>query len=219
MSVLCPVGLPTSELLHSELRPPLNSSPYPFSGALLAGGRSRRMGQDKRLLPVTWNGVKMPLWQRQLNVLRCLGPGELLISGPADIAYPEDVVVVPDQIPDCGPLGGIFTCLEMAHSSFLLVLAVDLPVIDPAFLLMLIRNTHLGCGAVPIVDRQPEPIVAIYPKAAAEVTRKFLEQGIRSVRRFALELQCLGLVQSCPIAAEEQWRFRNWNTPEDVAAE
>jgi molybdenum cofactor guanylyltransferase len=177
------------------------------------------MGQDKRLLPVTWNGVKMPLWQRQLNVLRCVGPSELLVSGPTDLVYPEDVVVVPDLIPDCGPLGGIFTCLETAHSGLLLVLAVDLPIIDPALLLMLIRNAHLGCGVVPMVDRQPEPMVAIYPKAAAAMTRKFLEQGIRSVRRFALELQRLGLVQARPIAAAEQWRFKNWNTPEDVTAE
>jgi molybdenum cofactor guanylyltransferase len=177
------------------------------------------MGQDKRLLPVTWSGVTLPLWQRQLNVLRCLSPAELLISGPTDLAYPEDVMVVPDQIPDCGPLGGIFTCLETTHSGLLLVLAVDLPVIDPAFLLMLVRSARLDCGVVPMVHRQPEPMVAIYPKAAAAITREFLGKGMRSVRRFALELERLGLVQAHPIATEEQWRFRNWNAPEDVETE
>ena len=49
-----------------------------FSAALLAGGRSSRMGRDKAFLEI--DGV--PLWQRQLQTLRELGPSETFLAGP-----------------------------------------------------------------------------------------------------------------------------------------
>src|SRR5258708_13642442 len=89
------------------------------------------MGRDKRLLVVDWEREPVPLWRRQLNVLRRLAPAELLISGLPDLDYPLDVTVVPDKIKDAGPLAGIPSCLESAQSSLLLVLPVDPPHISP----------------------------------------------------------------------------------------
>ncbi len=92
------------------------------------------MGRDKRLLVVDWEGEPVPLWRRQLNVLRRLAPAELLISGLPDLDYPLDVTVVPDNIKDAGPLAGIASCLDVAQSRLVLVLAVDLPHITAGLL-------------------------------------------------------------------------------------
>ena len=56
------------------------------------------MGRDKRLLLVDWRGESVPLWKRQLDVLRELAPVELLVSGLPDLEYPPDAKVVPDRI-------------------------------------------------------------------------------------------------------------------------
>src|SRR5437016_10077580 len=53
-----------------------------FAAALIAGGKSRRMGGDKALLPVSWRGREMPLWKRQLSVLQELKPAQIVLSGP-----------------------------------------------------------------------------------------------------------------------------------------
>src|SRR5258708_16410438 len=85
------------------------------------------MGRDKRLLVVDWEREPVPLWRRQLNVLRRLAPAELLISGLPDLDYPLDVTVVPDKIKDAGPLAGIASCLEVAQYTLVLVLEAHLP--------------------------------------------------------------------------------------------
>ena len=58
----------------------------PFAAVLLAGGRSRRMGRDKALLPLPDGRL---LWERQLDVLlRELGPAKLFLSGPRRAGFP-----------------------------------------------------------------------------------------------------------------------------------
>ena len=101
-----------------------------FAAALLAGGKSSRMGADKALLD--WRGV--PLWRVQLGKLIELNPDRLLLSCREEQrlknVFAEFVFDPPDNP---GPLGAIARCLEIAQRP-LLVLAVDMPAMTPSFL-------------------------------------------------------------------------------------
>jgi len=152
------------------------------------------MGRDKRLLVVDWEREPVPLWRRQLNVLRRLAPAELLISGPPDLDYPLDVTVVPDKIKDAGPLAGIASCLEVAQSRLVLVLAVDLPHITPDYLVSLLQAAAPGRGVVPAIAHELEPVAAVYPVEAVRTAFACVQGGERSVQAFARRLVQNGLV-------------------------
>jgi molybdenum cofactor guanylyltransferase len=173
------------------------------------------MGRDKRLLMVDWEREPVPLWRRQLHVLRRLAPVELLISGPGDLEYPLDTKIVPDKIPDAGPLAGIASCLEAAQSNLLLILAVDLPNITPDYLASLVEGAIPGRGVVPAIGEQLEPVAAVYPVEAVTTAFACLERGERSVQAFAHRLEQSGLINIRKVAAAEEALFRNWNSPLD----
>jgi molybdopterin-guanine dinucleotide biosynthesis protein A len=173
------------------------------------------MGRDKRLLVVDWEREPVPLWKRQLNVLRRLAPVELLISGPGDLEYPPDAKVVPDKIQEAGPLAGIASCLEAAQSKLLLILAVDLPNITPDYLVSLVEGAILGRGVVPAIGEQLEPVAAVYPVEAVTTAFASLQRGERSVQAFAHELEQSGMIMVKKVTDAEVPLFKNWNSPLD----
>ena len=79
-----------------------------MSAAVLAGGKSSRMGRDKAALP--FGGGTLLTYQARK--LRALGVKELLLSGAAE-AVPG-ARLVPDLLPGRGPLGGLHACLSAA---------------------------------------------------------------------------------------------------------
>ncbi len=80
----------------------------PFTGAVLTGGRSTRMGVDKASL----------FADRVIAALEAAGAAEIL-------------VVAEDDQPGNGPLGGIATALRRAANDVVVVLACDLPDVHP----------------------------------------------------------------------------------------
>jgi molybdopterin-guanine dinucleotide biosynthesis protein A len=93
-----------------------------FSGFVLAGGRSRRMGTNKALLPL---GGKR-LVDRAIDLLSPL-VDDVFVVGPPEVFPFLHVPVYPDEIRQAGPLGGILTGLRHARFEKSLVLGVDLP--------------------------------------------------------------------------------------------
>ena len=190
------------------------------AAVLLAGGKSSRMGRDKSALPV--NGE--PLWQRQLAVLRATEPAELFISGKSDGPYADcGVEVFADEIPDCGPLGGIATALSHCKSERLLVLAVDMPAMTAEFLRTLLDESQRTAKCIiPSVAADGrrranfEPLAAIYPRAALPIADECLRAGEFKLKAFIHALEAHGLAIIRPVETGQAALFTNWNTPGDV---
>jgi molybdopterin-guanine dinucleotide biosynthesis protein A len=195
-------------------------SPPPFSAVLLAGGRSTRMGRDKALLPIPLADGRT-LLDRQLATLRAAGAAEVLVSARAGQALPPvtDARPVADLRHGCGPLGGLAAALAAATHDRVLVLAIDLPQMPPEFLAALVGESTPAVGVVPLRASHPEPLAAIYPRAAAGLAAKLLAAGELRAGEFARRLAALGLVRWREVAPSEALFFTNWNTPADLVGD
>lgn len=186
----------------------------PFSAALIAGGKSRRMGQDKCLLEIRGT----PLWQRQLAVLAELGPAEILISCRREQAYFEtsSARIVVDAWSDAGPLGGIASVLGEASQEMVLMLAVDMPKISAPFLDRLFIHVTPGCGAVFHTPRGYEPLAAIYPKSLGPLAVDSVNSGKLRLQNFVQSAVEAGAMRAVEISKQEAVALQNLNTPDDL---
>lgn len=190
-----------------------------LSTALLAGGRSSRMGEDKAFLD--WKG--RPLWAHQLAKLLELQPaGPALLSANPGQPFPafiEGVRLVHDSASGLGPLGALRDCLAAAGAAdYLLVLAVDLPGMPGESLRVLSRFPSLTRrGAIPKLDGRWEPLAAIYPLAALAFAEEQIARGQLSLQALCDRLETAGLVDGMPVEPENRGHYANVNTPEDYA--
>lgn len=193
--------------------------PVSVAGAVLAGGRSVRMGTDKAALTVAGEC----LLARQLRLLVEAGVGERIVSiAPTSnrpvLPGPEAVRCVVDREPGLGPLAGLESCLAVSRADLLLVVAVDLPALSADLLRRLIAAATPAWGVVPQRQSRYEPLVAVYPRCAlAEVSARIArgELALQSLARAGI---AGGWLRPWAVAAADEACFTNWNTPEDLPA-
>lgn len=186
----------------------------PFAAAILAGGQSSRLGADKAFLQ--WAGRR--LLDRQLELLRALGPVGIIISGRPAVDYAvAGVRVVFDAVPGQGPLGGLATVLETITSPHVVLVAVDLPAMTPEFLQGLLAQCTAGVGVVPRTAAGWEPLAAVYPREILSLVRLHLERREFAMHRLVAAGIAAGLLVQAPVSAADAGVFRNVNTPEDIA--
>lgn len=189
------------------------SEPTPcFDAALIAGGRSTRFGEDKAFLD--WKG--QPLYVHQLRKLSQIEPGRIFLSTNQDQEFPavlEGIERINDREPDLGPIGALRSVFETSIEESVLVLAVDLPLMEVAFLWKLLES---GEGIVPETGSYTEPLAAFYPR------REMLALIAAAIEDGNLKLQNLirravdeGIVTLYPVAESEQSNFANINSPDD----
>ena len=130
------------------------------SGFVLAGGASKRMGQDKALLP--YRGTT--LVQHVAKTVRDSIGSVKLIGDPHRLGH-LGLPVFPDELPGCGPASGIYTALRMTETDWNLVVACDMPSVSSEILSQLLgRAEHAARNCVAAVGPygQPEPLCAVY---------------------------------------------------------
>lgn len=189
-----------------------------MNGVVLAGGRSSRMGTEKALLPAHEGG--RTLLARQAGLLDAVGVGTVFLSLRRDLA-PDPAGTQPilhDPSRDGrGPLGGIVAAMRMAPGEHLLVLAVDMPFVEPSFLRAILARATPASGVAPRVSGMWEPLCAVYPPHALARAEALLErQG--SPSELLATLSADGRLRAYDIPARNAHFLRSWNVPEDVPA-
>ena len=179
----------------------------------MAGGRSTRMGQDKALM--IWRGKS--LISRQIEVLRTIQPDELLISGRSKEHYGEpDVPVVMDRKKGRGPLAGLCAAFAATKASHLLVLAVDMPNVNTAFLNELLSLCRPGTGVIPRLGSNFEPLLAVYPRRSYARAQSHLSDEHLKMQNFAEDAVADNELAVFEVAGPNELCFRNLNSPEDI---
>ena len=182
-------------------------------GLVLAGGKSRRMGQDKALLR---NDGRSQL----AHAVDLLGTvtEHAYVSARADQAdEPERARYeqIVDRYEDIGPVAGILSALDAHPNAAWLVVACDLPNIDATTLEFLVQHRSPGKPFTAFRsnhDGLPEPLCAIYRPGSAEIIRRFVDEGIVCPRKILIRSDTCLLEQPNPAALD------NVNTPDDLEA-
>lgn len=131
-----------------------------MTGAILAGGRSTRMGTNKALLPFGGRRIIESL----LEKIHPLFPEVLIIANDPEPYAPLGVRVLPDRIPEKGSLGGIYTALHGSAYPHTFCIACDMPLANPAVIAHL-RDRAAGYDVVvPRTTEGYQPLHAVYGK-------------------------------------------------------
>jgi molybdopterin-guanine dinucleotide biosynthesis protein A len=186
-----------------------------FSGAILAGGRSRRMGSDKGLLP--FGGRR--LIEVVLETLRPLFP-EIIIVANEPAAYAAfGVPVMTDRFPGHGPLGGIHAALCASRSPHTFCIACDMPFPNSAVITHLVSLAPGYDAVVPHSREGYEPLHAVYGWSCLTPVEAMLHaRRLRVDALFAaVRVRFVDATELSPLDPTERW-FTNVNTPDDLEA-
>ena len=132
-----------------------------ISVAILAGGKSRRMGRDKGWLEVGGR----PIIERVLERIRPLSD-DLLVSTNAPDTYRQlGLRLVPDIYPHKAALGGIYSVLQAAIYPHVLIVACDMPFLNSDLLRYLTSQATTADVVIPLGESgRPQTLHAVYSK-------------------------------------------------------
>ena len=181
--------------------------------AILAGGKSSRMGTDKSF--VLFQGRPMIEVVRE----RVEGLGdELILIANKQAAYAHlGLPMYGDIFPETGPLGGIYTAIHHAAHPHVLVVACDMPWLNRPLLEYMIDLRETADVVVPRWDKYPEPLHALYSKACLEPIREKLEAGQLKITAFfgRVTLHFVDRAEIEPFDPQGR-SFVNLNTPDEL---
>ena len=185
------------------------------TGVILAGGQSRRMGQNKALMSL--GGVR--LIDRVVSVMGEVCAELLMVTNSPDVYADLGINMVGDVWPNKGSLGGIYSALYHATTPYCLVVACDMPFLQAATLRYLIEQIEAYDVVLPEIDGEPQPMHAIYSRACLEPIAQRLEANRLRIVGFLPDVK----VRTVTAAELREFdpdllAFQNLNTPEDMAA-
>ncbi|MBT3242701.1 MAG: molybdenum cofactor guanylyltransferase [Bacteroidetes bacterium] len=182
-----------------------------LSGVILAGGESKRMGQDKAFM--LWRGKALYEW-----ALAALKPlcNEVFISSNSDPELFGGQNVIADRFPGIGPIAGLESGLFHAANSSVIFVSCDTPLISSDLFAYLLEK-HTGYDiSLAAHNGINEPMIGIYNKSVHEVFLKAIRSGLHkppAVIRSA-HWQDVNIFSNLNFFSPDL--FLNLNRPEDL---
>lgn len=191
-----------------------------FTGYVLAGGKSSRMGCDKAFLEID----EITFLENAVETLEPNCEKVKIVLNKSQNHFieksPENISHIFDIYENRGAVGGIHAALEDCQTEFALILAVDLPLATSESMEILckfiLRETDFSAIVPRQSDGKLQPLCAVYrrndclPKAAEILSKT----GSISVKYFLEHLK-LKIILAENLSYDNRI-FANINSPEDL---
>ena len=153
----------------------------------------------------------------QLDVLRSLFGEILLIANDPDPYRRFGLPIAGDEIPGCGPLGGLHAALRAARAQRVFLCACDMPALSADAVRLVADADPAADVVVPVAGGRPEPLHARYAHACLPAIERALDAGRYKMAAFFSDVRVLEIPESDLRRIDPTLSFlRNVNTPEDL---
>jgi len=189
---------------------PIPTFQYPLTGILLAGGKSSRMGLEKGM--VAYKGK--PLIQYGIDLLSGYA-GSIIISSANPVYECFGLEMVPDEITGQGPAAGIAAALKHSRTSWNLVLACDLPFLEPELIDALLAAAGDNQAVIPVHQGVSEPLAGLWHRDLAEILHQSVEAGNLALHRI-LQPCKVHYLETVPLLKKYPNLFANFNSMKEM---
>lgn len=185
------------------------------TGILLAGGRSRRMGMDKRFVSVG----EESLLHRSQRILRSIFSSVYIVIAQDSPNLTAEVPVLRDIVPACGSLGGLYTGLKKSPTFHIFLAACDMPFLSPPLIEFLVGQKESADIVMVCTDEGLQATHAIYSQNCIPIIEEMLDRRCLRIHELMKHSGlCVRLIDQKEIEGVHQSArsFTNVNTPEDL---
>jgi molybdopterin-guanine dinucleotide biosynthesis protein A len=173
---------------------------------ILAGGHSTRFGSNKALADVGGRPLVLHVVE-QFQI-----PHPILIANQERDYRHLGLPIIPDPIPDLGPIGGLLAaCEHLPAPGWFLLSGCDILFTRPDAAALLMAAAGTAIQAVAFRDKHWEPLPALYHSTILPEVRRHIQEGGRSLWK---------LIERLPHRAlpfpQGRSPFRHINTREDL---
>ena len=176
--------------------------------AILAGGKSSRMGSDKALLTLEGKNFIQMLMD-ELDFF----PEKLVARGKNPECAGTGWKVIDDIYPERGPLGGLHAAFTFSRSGALFFVSCDMPLLKRSLVFRVLEMLTEETDAVISVtnDGRKHPLCGVYKKTVLPVLTEQLESGNNRIMS-ALEKLAVKYIF---LDEEDSRMLKNINTPDE----
>lgn len=185
-----------------------------YTGIVLAGGKSSRMGMEKGL--ISWKGRTLAEQAIHTLLPHCT---DIIISTNNSsydfLGYP----VLRDDYVDSGPMGGILTCLIQSDTDQNLVIPVDTPNVTSGIYAQLLKYAGDYDIIVPLDhDSRYQPLCAVFNRSVIPAMEEQISNRILGFAPLIKRVTAKEVPFRLNRDSYDEHTFININSPEDLRA-
>ena len=184
-----------------------------YTGIILSGGKSKRMGENKAFLKI--EGI--PIILRIYHLFQELFNETIIVTDQKDLYRDLDVKIYNDLIPNKGALGGLYTGLFFSSSFYSFIVACDMPFLNESVIHYLINHLDDHDVIIPQTKDGLQPLHAFYSKRCLEPIKHLLNQGRVKILDFfpLIKMKIINEIDFISLDPLKK-SFINVNTPEEL---
>jgi len=188
--------------------------PMEITGIILAGGKSRRLDyKNKALLQIGGKSIV----ERVIDAISGVTDKFIMITNSPDDYEHLGLPMFGDVIAGTGPLGGIYSGLARSGTHNNIIVACDMPFIQPKLFELLISHIADNDIVIPVTPDGYHPLCAVYSKNCIKPVELLIEADQLKVTNLFRYVKVNEMIFSEEHPYYAQDMLFNVNTHEDYA--